>query len=293
MGRRGPKPVDIGLLNVWEFEWYKVFHLLRDGTPLPYPYTSQATGAPPLNISRAQVHTWVRRLKGMDDEEWLKINEETCKEISRLKGSDEYEQYAAAATDRHVSLWWASGQRQQEIAELETYLNPKKIAEDAERTKLWDALWQARTIPALTKVCDEWASLRDVRAQGLVVFPNHVLANAREFLRMKQDMRFPKSDSPAVDESRLEYLARGMAGILANVSPMTGIERLRNMKHTRGGPLWKKEPDGREYCSCWRCGLDRARPAYKFSAVAWWNGMAFFMEVTERQSKQEKRRDHP
>jgi hypothetical protein len=131
----------------------------------------------------------------------------------------------------------------------------------------------------LEKVCEQWASLRDVRAQGLGVFPNHVLANAREFLRMKRDRRFPKSNSPAVDESRLEYLARGMAGILAHVSPMTGIERLRNMKHTRGGPLWKTDPDGREYCNCWRCGLGRSRPAYKFSAEAWWNGVALFMEV--------------
>ena len=141
-------------------------------------------------------------------------------------------------------------------------------------------------LPALKNVCEEWASLRDVRAQGLVVFPNHILANAREFLRMKRDKRFPKSDSPAVDEGRLEYLARGMAGILADVSPMTGIERLRNMKHTEGGSLWRgvKLSDGSfakgmESCQCWRCGLDRSRPAYKASSEGWWNGMALFMEI--------------
>jgi hypothetical protein len=83
----------------------------------------------------------------------------------------------------------------------------------------------------------------------------------------------------------LEYLARGMAGIMANVSPMTAIERLRNMKHTEGGPLWKEEPNERKYCNCWRCGIDRSRPAYRVSAEAWWNGMRRFMQVAAASAK--------
>jgi hypothetical protein len=46
------------------------------------------------------------------------------------------------------------------------------------------------------------------------------------------------------------YLARGMAGVMADVSPMTGIERLRNMKHRRGGPFWSQRE---QRCGCWRC----------------------------------------
>src|SRR2546426_6834451 len=34
MRRRGRKPIDIKLLTVWEFEWYKALHLLRDRTQL-------------------------------------------------------------------------------------------------------------------------------------------------------------------------------------------------------------------------------------------------------------------
>ena len=276
MGKRGPKPVHIGLLNSWEFEWYKAFHVLRDGRSLP---TGQAVLAPPLHISRKQIRFWIDRLREMGEDEYLNINRLTCEEISGKKDG-------TPDTMDEVELWvkrdWARGEKENEIAELERYLNPSKIPVEAERRGLWEALWRAQTFTSLKKVCEQWASLRDVRAQGLAVFPNHVLANAREFLRMKRDTRFPKSDSPAVDESRLEYLARGMAGIFANVSPMTGIERLRNMKHTRGGPLWKADPDGREYCNCWRCRLDRSRPAYKLSAEVWWNGMALFMEVAGR-----------
>jgi hypothetical protein len=289
MGKRGPKPVDIGMLNMWEFEWYKAFHLLRDGLQLPYPNSVESLGAPPPYISRSQVQDWLRRLKGMDDAEWLRINEETCAEISRRDGSEKY-QPTPKATNRDMSLWWANGQRKQEIAELETYLNPKKIPEAMERKQLWENLWRARTIPVLKEICDKWAKLREVRF-GFPA-PDYILANAGEFLRMKRDKRFPKSDSPAFDEARVDYLARGMAGIFAHVSPMTGIERLRNMEHGPDGPLWRGDrlPDdtftkGNECCQCWRCELERSRPAYKFSAEAWWNGMAAFMQTAIRESK--------
>jgi hypothetical protein len=268
----------MGLLTSWEFEWYKAFHVLRDGTALP---TSRAVFAAPLHISRKQIQSWIDRLRGMDDDEYIKINRRACEQIS---GNQEALP-EATEVDLRVQREWARSERDEEIAELEKYLNPARIPAEAERRALWACLWRAQTLSALQKTCEEWASLRDVRAQGLAVFPNHVLANAHEYLRMKQDRRFPKSDSPAVDESRLEYLARGMAGIMANVSPMTGIERLRNMKHKAGGPLWKTDPDGRAYCSCWRCGIDRSRPAYKLGAEAWWNGMALFMELAEDQDK--------
>jgi hypothetical protein len=282
MGKRGPKPVDLGLLNMWEFEWYKAFHVLRDGTALP---GTQAVYAPPLHISRKQIRSWIEKLREMNEDDYLRINELTIEKISGEKGQA---LDVTNESDYSVQHSWAQGQKQNEIAELEKYLNPSTIPLKAERRQLWNALWHAQTLPVLKNICDQWASLRDVRIQGLIVFPNHILANAREFLRMKKDNRFPKSDSAAVDESRLEYLARGMAGVLANVSPMTGIERLRNMKHTEGGPLWRgvklldgSFAKGTESCQCWRCGLDRSRPAYKASSEAWWNGMALFMETAE------------
>ena len=166
---------------------------------------------------------------------------------------------------------------------------PRKIPADRERRDIWAALCRARTLESLEQTCEQWASLIDVRGQGLTPFPEHVRANAQEFFRMKRDRRFPKSNSPVFDESRLEYLARGMAGILAGVSPMTAIEKLRNMKHGEGGPLWKQEPGGHWYCNCWRCGMKRSRPAFKWSAEAWWNGLALFMEIAEKnRAKKEK-----
>jgi hypothetical protein len=274
MGKRGPKPVEMGLLLMWEFEWYKALHVLRDGAPLP---SSRAMLAPPLHISPKQIRLWIERLRGMDVDEYLRINGLACEKISGERGLNPSR--LVQPGDKEMQRWWARSQKENEIAELENYLNPKRVPLQAERRELWANLVRARRLPVLKKICEQWASLPDVRAWGLTCYPDHILANSQEFVRMKRDPRFPKLDSPAIDESRLECMARGMAGILADVSPMTGIEKLRNMKHTRGGPLWSKEPSGREYCNCWHCGIARSRPAYGWSADAWWNGMALFMEL--------------
>lgn len=283
MTKRGPKPVDMGMLTMWEFEWYKALHLLRDGSPLPYPYTARALYAPPQSISLAQVRNWIRKLKEMDVDEYLRIGNLTGERISGEKGA------TFPTGDEGFDMFrrdQARADKEGDIAVLETYLNPKKIPEAAERRQLWEDLWRARTLPALKKVCDEWASLPDVRFS--FPGPQYVLANAREFLRMKRDKRFPRSDSPAVDESRLEYLARGMAGIMAKVSPMTGIQLLRTMKHSPGGPFCKRDREGGEYCGCWRCGIDRSRPAYRLSTEAWWKVMARFMELADKTKSEER-----
>ena len=75
---------------------------------------------------------------------------------------------------------------------------------------------------------------------------------------MKRNRRFPRSSY--ADESRLEYLARGMAGVMMEVSPMTAMERLRNMKHTVGAPMWNETE---KWCGCWRCRLQRSHALYK------------------------------
>src|SRR5713226_4889476 len=66
MGKRGPTPVNAGLLSLWEFEFYKAFHLLRDGTPYP------ASNMLPPGLSPPELHKFIERLKHMSAEEyWL------------------------------------------------------------------------------------------------------------------------------------------------------------------------------------------------------------------------------
>lgn len=231
MGRRGPKPVDMGTLNVWEFEWYKAFHLLRDGVQLPPSVT------PPPLFNRERLRTRLRQLQRMTAKQfWAELRSQAGKNWR---------------PPTRVDWLWAEWEKDREIAQLRWYLEPREIPMRAERSKVWNALIRARTFRAVRGACERWRRLPDVRVKGFACFADHVQTNAKQFLAMKRNKRFPRSAYAA--DSRLEYLARGMAGVLVGVSPMTAIERLRNMEHGRGGSLRGKTS---KRCTCWRCEIE-------------------------------------
>jgi hypothetical protein len=269
MGKRGPKPVDVGVLGTWEFEFYKALHMLRDGTPLPAKY-GLSTGLTPTEL-----RTFITRLKRMSAAQYWLTTQRVALELG--------EAVNLARPPLRVDLWWAENARDQEVHSLERVLNPRPIEAQAKRQKLWKALVKANTYAALRKVCGRWAQLPDVRMEGMTPFPQHILENAGQFLFMKRNQRFPRSSYG--DDARIDYLARGMAGVMCGVSAMTGIERLRNMKHERGGPLWVTRhgnyvmPENEQYCGCWRCSIRKSTKATEVTQTWYENGLKLFMEL--------------
>ena len=270
MGLRGPKPVEIGLLTTWEFEFYKAFRLLRDGTSLP------AKSSPPTGLSRQELRSFIGQLKQMAPEHyWL-----TTQRLTAEMGHPVNLSRPPMIMDR----WWAERQKEEEIHFLKMELHPPGVEAMDRRRKIWDDLIEADTYALLRKACGRWAQLSDVRRSGTSPFPGHVVRNAAAFLSMKQDSRFPRSTYS--DDSRVDYLARGMAGVLCGVSPMTGLERLRNMKHDRNGPLWvtregdRPLPEVEQRCGCWRCNFRRSSELSQFTRTGYENGLKVFMELS-------------
>lgn len=266
---RGPKPIDVGLLSTWEFEFYKAFHLLRDGTALPSKYEL------PTGLAPSELRSFIARLKRISPEHyWL-----TTRRLAVELG----ETVNLRRPPMRVDLWWAMQERKQEIHSLERELKPRSIEAHTQRKKIWEALITSNTYASLRKACGRWSQLPDVRLSGMTSFPQHVVNNAAQFFLMKNNQRFPRSSYG--DDSRIEYLARGMAGILCGVSPMTAIERLRNMKHERGGPFWVIRqanyvlPDTEQYCSCWRCSLRKSNTVTQVTQTWYENGLRLFMEL--------------
>src|SRR5205823_5138617 len=76
-----------------------------------------------------------------------------------------------------------------------------------------------------------------------------------------------------------------MAGAILGVSPMTALERLRNMKHTSGGPLWVISqqsyalPPAEQYCGCWRCSIEKSNEVGKITRTWYENGLRLFFEL--------------
>lgn len=269
MGKRGPKPPDFGSLNFWEFEFYKAFHGLRDGTSLPIQYVS-ASG-----LSVEETQTFISRLERMSPADYYLTTRRVAVELG--------ENLNLKKPPTGMDVWWAEHQRSEELFWLRQDLDPRRIEAQSTRRRIWNDLVRSNTYAALRKACGRWARLPDVRGAGLVCFPKHVVTNAAQFLSMKQNRRFPRSNY--ADDSRLEYLARGMAGAVLGMSSMTAIERLRNMKHAPGGPFWVTAsesyvlPVKEQYCGCWRCSIEKSNEVSKITRTWYENGQRLFFEL--------------
>jgi hypothetical protein len=263
MGKRGPQPVNLALLTVWECEFYKAFHFLRDGIPLP-----RNTPTLPHGLSRGEMQAFINRLRQMSAQEYWLTDRRLLVEVGHKAN--------LAKPPTFVDLQWAEGQRLGEIRGLERMLTPFKIEAEITRRKIWTQLVNSDTYAVLRKACGRWAQLQDVRRSGLTCFPSHVIEHAGQFLAMKKNNRFPHSSY--ADKARIDYLARGMAGVIVGVSPMTGIERLRNMRHDRSGPLWDPRNN---CCSCWRCSLPVSRDIEAIGQDGYDNGLRLFMQLAE------------
>lgn len=239
MNKPGRKPIEIGFLNSWEFEWNKALHLLRDGTQTPAPRWVDPDLA---GLTPREVDANIRLLRQLKPEDV--VTEWERRQGKPLKPTQVYIHFAEDFIVERIAAF--------------EQLKPRKIHALAERRDSWDALISARTLEAVRQACDQWEHLADVRAAGMAVYPAHIIANADAFLAMKRNKRFPLA--PYADDSRLEYLARGMAGVMVGVSPMTAIERLRNMKHTASGSLWNHST---KVCECWRCEAAQSKVAMK------------------------------
>lgn len=147
-----------------------------------------------------------------------------------------------AESERESRVKWLEGQLR---LDQPAQLSLKKRSEE-----VWRSLWHARTAQGVRAACKEWQSLLDSPSR----YPSHILEFEAEFRQMKRDARFPRSGY--ADDSRIDYLSRGIAGLMVHPSrsPITVIQRLRTMKHTEGGPLWN---GALNHCECWRHSLAR------------------------------------
>jgi len=254
------------MLDLWDSEFHKAFQSLRNGSVTPLL---------PRALSKAQIRGFITELKRMTPEHyWL-----TTRRLSVEMGNP----VNLSRPPRQVDRWWAQEERDNEIRSLEQQLSLRDIEAQGRRRKIWDVLIKADTYAAVRKACGRWARLPDVRRTGTTTFPEYALQNAAQFLSMKTNKRFPRSTSR--DDARIDYLARGMAGVLAGRSAMTGIERLRNMKHGPGGPLWITRegdyvlPANQQYCGCWRCKKANWNNVATLSQAGYENGLQRFIEL--------------
>jgi hypothetical protein len=192
---------------------------------------------------------------------------------SRLVGAQLDQRINIRKPPTAVGLRWADERIKERIWELRRQLQPLSTTALVKRRKTWRDLVEADTYALLRRACGRWARLPDVRADGMTSFPKHIQDNAEQFLKMRHNKRFPTAAYS--DEARINYLARGMAGVLSDKRAMTGIERLRNMKHDNTGPWWDSAA---QRCRCWRCELEHTDATSRWFQQSYEDGLRVFME---------------
>src|SRR5208337_5598887 len=126
MGKRGPKAVNLGSLMTWEFEFYKAFRMLRDGTPLPPKY------GPYTGLTKEEMRKFLSQLKDMTAECYWLTTRRLMAELGEAVNLDK--------PPSRMDVAWAKEERDGEIAWLELNLRPPASRAKAGRQEIWNEL---------------------------------------------------------------------------------------------------------------------------------------------------------
>jgi hypothetical protein len=241
-----------------------VLHL---GTKMPQPIENKARGRPAIVVDDLLHYEcrWIFDLSGMRDG--------TFNPEAEIPASGYFIKASGQPRESiHISV---PGRLSHTVQQPKLSTTPKENQEWKDRTKLeearfqeaintrfttavyipdernyWDALKRARTASAVRRIC----SLSKIWLKPRREFPNGGFAEywpyrsvlykcAEQFCRAKLDSRYPARDQRETgDYRRIEYLARGLAGLTLGRAASTGVELLRKLQHF-------------EQCTCWRCML--------------------------------------
>lgn len=265
MAQRGRKPVDLWHLDQLDGTCYRGFHRLCKGVHLP---VSAAEARRMLDGERVEEEMQ----QAIHDETERQTLEEFWFEAAPPEWHSDLQRAAEHRANYLATkkVWVRQSQERQRdlLSLIEEFEQPKNRKARLASFQVWQALWQADSGVAVSKACAAWDKLTARYRDPLV--SETVAKNNEEFVRMKDDLRFPRSRW--ADEARISYLARGTAGLMMGISPLTAIERLRKVTHKRGHPLFVKNRPGdvlvqaglsnpakKARCHCWRCLFESKR----------------------------------
>lgn len=195
----GPPELPTGTLLFWESEWYWIFQGLAFGRPARNePHTSWEPLPHPMLFA------------------WRPANQ-------RPVG---YERL-----DRQIVRNWEAKPLKARFRQVTRRI--KRAAIPAEPL-VWNQLIIASTTSEIRAAVDGSAFWLNARENGRP-YTTVVKEKADEFLRCKQ-YRYPQSDRPSSEIKRVIHFTRAMAGIMADVSPATAIDRFRFLKHGKRCP---------------------------------------------------------
>ena len=205
MGLRGPKPVDLNLLEGEAVQWACFFYTLRDGQP---GHMQKVIWDP---VQRTGSEPWTPVPSGRGTV-MLPPNTEyrTSKPVGPLvliripKGAERLPQQMTA-----------------EDWDISRPIIPKP--------EVWEKLTRAHTVSKIEQAVTGIGELKDayVSSTPWALNPGGAISHfAKEILVAKRLAHYPKTRREKSDDKRVVFLAKVMAGLVHGLAPITAVKRL-------------------------------------------------------------------
>ena len=182
---------------------------MRDGTP---SYETVAGSAPFALITkdRRESELWEKLLRARTPEAVQRI----CKQ-SRLRDEKAYVM--------KLEIYQQAG----EFVASKS-LRVVRVRPQPGDRNLWEKLKRAKTIQQVQNACykSKWWVHQTSRREKGKAWMRRLTQDAGQFIRAKEDTRYPRSNRPTSDNKRLKYLAHAMAGIACGISYRTAVDSL-------------------------------------------------------------------
>ena len=118
----------------------------------------------------------------------------------------------------------------QQAEEFVASRNPRvvKVRPPPGDRNLWEKLKRAKTIQQVRNACykSTWWKYQTSRKGKGNTWMRKLTKNADQFIKAKEDKRYPRSNRPSSEDKRLRYLSHAMAKIACGISYRTAVDWL-------------------------------------------------------------------
>ena len=221
MGKPGPKPVNVKLLEGYAMEWACLLYALRYGQRGSY---QRVEWGPFEKVRMGKQVVWVRKPTQLRARaEIIEPGSERQREIENI-----LKHLPKSERDKH--LYFPPVMPLREIVDqLERAGRPEQIAEIGRRMKGWAARWsRGASLSTIRKNISEgglesWTALP-------VLFCD---LSTSEILRAKRLWNYPRTNRPGSGDKRIQFFAKALAGLTLGIAPATATKRLSGWRWPR------------------------------------------------------------
>jgi hypothetical protein len=243
--RGRPKIVNELLLEQFSRWWFNTLEGMRDGRPGFRTFTIPSVSIAILRKSFKEGLAVARLAVGPT---YIHIVATDPAEVDLLQKLSEAETATQVKLACKQSRMWKEKEYVREIFNKANEFIRNNATRDVTgksrqaEPRIWGRLLRAETVNQVRSTAYSSRYWLNPRRRGGRVWLRVLSKQADQFLRAKEDPRYPRSNRPSSEDKKLRYLARALAGISLGVSYRTAVDLLEKTRGDLKNPLGRFAP---------------------------------------------------